>query len=110
LNETARRSQALSAQPVSARNFRIGAAFKQAPAELGYAVDDLLQRDPYLITVDYAASIACQATADPPNRDADGWTRKPRLNTARCGLFASKRAVRQYGEGIWMVDPLPVKP
>jgi hypothetical protein len=64
MNETARRNQALSARPVSDRNVRTGAAFKQALAELGYDVDDLLRREPYLVTVNYAAFIACQAEVD----------------------------------------------
>jgi starch phosphorylase len=76
----------------------------------GPLVDSLLQRDPYLVTVDYAAFIARQDEVDRAYRDADGWTRKSILNTARCGFFSSDRAVRQYCEDIWKVKPLPVKP
>jgi len=72
-------------------------------------MDSLLQRDPYLVTVDYAAFIARQDEVDRAYRDADGWTRKSILNTARCGFFSSDRAVRQYCEDIWKVKPLPVK-
>ncbi len=75
----------------------------------GPLVDSLLQRDPYLVTVDYAAFIARQDEVDRAYRDADGWTRKSILNTARCGFFSSDRAVRQYCEDIWKVKPLPVK-
>jgi starch phosphorylase len=72
-------------------------------------VDSLLQRDPYMVTVDYAAFIARQADVDQAYRDADSWTRKSILNTARCGFFSSDRAVRQYCEDIWKVKPLSVK-
>jgi starch phosphorylase len=72
-------------------------------------VDDLLQRDSYLITVDYAGYIARQDEVDEAYRDADGWTCKSILNTARCGFFSSDRAVRQYCADIWQIKPLPIK-
>ena len=71
-------------------------------------VDNLLRRDPYLVTVDYAAFITRQAEVDRAYRDVDGWTRKSILNTARCGFFSSDRAVQQYCADIWKVKPLPV--
>jgi glycogen phosphorylase len=72
-------------------------------------VENLLQRDPYLVTVDYAAFIACQDAVDAAYRDVDNWTCKSILNTARCGFFSSDRAVRQYCTDIWKIAPLPVK-
>ena len=72
-------------------------------------VDNLLNHDPYLVTVDYAAFIARQADVDLTYRDIDGWTRKSILNTARCGFFSSDRAVQQYCDDIWKIKPLPVK-
>jgi starch phosphorylase len=72
-------------------------------------VDNLLNHDPYLVTVDYAAFVARQDEIDAAYRDVDGWTRKSILNTARCGFFSSDRAVRQYCEEIWKIQPLPVK-
>jgi glycogen phosphorylase len=73
-------------------------------------VDSLLQRDPYMVTVDFAAFSARQDEVDRAYRDTDGWTRKSILNVARCGFFSSDRAVRQYCADIWKVKPLPVKP
>ncbi len=72
-------------------------------------VDSLLQYDPYLVTVDYAAFSARQDEVDRAYRDVEGWTRKSILNAARCGFFSSDRAVRQYCEDIWKIKPLPVK-
>ena len=72
-------------------------------------VDNLLNRDPYLVTVDYTAFIARQDEVDAAYRDVDDWTRKSILNTARCGFFSSDRAVQQYCADIWKIKPLPVK-
>jgi starch phosphorylase len=72
-------------------------------------VDNLLQHDPYLVTIDYASFIAQQDAVDAAYRDVEGWTRKSILNTARCGFFTSDRAVQQYCEDIWKIKPLPVK-
>jgi len=72
-------------------------------------VDNLLNRDPYLVAADYAAFIAQQDAVDAAYRDVNNWTRKSILNTARCGFFSSDRAVQQYCDDIWKIKPLPVK-
>ena len=72
-------------------------------------VDNLLNRDPYLVTVDYTAFIAQQDAVDAAYRDVDSWMRKSIFNTARCGFFSSDQAVQQYCDDIWKVKPLPVK-
>jgi starch phosphorylase len=71
-------------------------------------IDALLSSDYYLITADYASYIAQQDLVEQAYRDADGWARKSILNVARCGFFSSDRAVQQYCEEIWKVQPMRV--
>ena len=71
-------------------------------------VDSLLLSDHFLITADYATYMAQQDIADQAYRDIDSWTRKSILNAARCGFFSSDRAVQQYCEDIWKINPLRI--
>jgi len=71
-------------------------------------VRSLLDRDEYLVLADYRAYIDIQDEIGRAYRDVDTWTRKSILNAARCGFFSSDRAMRQYCEDIWKVEPLPV--
>jgi starch phosphorylase len=72
-------------------------------------VDSLLHCDPFLVLADYAAYAACQGQVSAAWKDPERWTRMSILNTARSGKFSSDRAIREYGERIWGVKPVPVK-
>jgi glycogen phosphorylase len=72
-------------------------------------VDSLLIYDPFLVLADYADYIACQDQVDTAYTDAESWTQKSILNTARSGFFSSDRAMRQYCAEIWRVGPYLVK-
>ena len=71
-------------------------------------VDDLLNRDPYLLLADYASYIACQEEASAAWRDPAHWTRMSILNVARMGKFSSDRTITEYCRDIWKVGPTPV--
>ena len=64
-------------------------------------IDDLLQRDPYLVCADYRSYLDCQDQVAVRYRDVDSWTRMSILNVARIGGFSSDRAIREYCEHIW---------
>jgi starch phosphorylase len=70
-------------------------------------VDALLRNgDYFLLLVDYRSYIEAQERVDQLFDDKDEWTRKTILNTANMGKFSSDRAVMEYAEKIWGVQPL----
>lgn len=69
-------------------------------------VDSLMQRDDYLLFADYQPYIDCQDRVSAAFRDQQNWTRMSILNVARMGKFSSDRAIREYCERIWKVEPM----
>jgi starch phosphorylase len=72
-------------------------------------VENLTQSDPFLVLADYAAYVACQDKVSAAWQDADNWTRVSILNSARSGKFSSDRAIAEYCDEIWRVQPVSVK-
>jgi starch phosphorylase len=62
-----------------------------------------------MLSADFAPYLRCQDEIDSAYRDRENWTRKSILNTARMGYFSSDRAVQEYCDEIWKVQPVPVK-
>jgi starch phosphorylase len=62
--------------------------------------------DYYMVLADYKAYIAAQEEVNRMYRDPDEWARRSILNTARMGRFSSDRAIMEYANGIWQVQPL----
>jgi starch phosphorylase len=66
--------------------------------------------DRYLVCADFDAYLQAQAAVEALYRDPDRWNRSAILNVARMGPFSSDRAIREYAEKIWRVQPVPQRP
>jgi starch phosphorylase len=71
-------------------------------------IDVLLHHDPFLVLADYQAYVDCQSNVDRSYRDQDQWSRMSILNVARMAKFSSDRAIQDYCDNIWKVQPVPV--
>jgi starch phosphorylase len=71
-------------------------------------LENLLERDPFLVLADYSAYAACQEEVNRAWSDTERWTRMSITNTAHAGRFLSDRAVREYASRIWGLKPVSV--
>lgn len=69
---------------------------------------NLLQHDPYMLLADFASYALCQNDVTTAFLDQPRWDRMSVLSSARSGRFSSDRAIREYCERIWRVQPVPV--
>lgn len=83
--------------------------FSNGDAELFYPlVDALLKEDDFMLLADYQSYIECQEKVSQAYKDSDRWTRMSILNVARMGKFSSDRAIREYCQEIWKVEPVQI--
>ena len=68
-------------------------------------VRSLVDHDEYLLFADFRAYVDCQRLASEAYADPQRWTRMSILNVARMGRFSSDRAIQQYADEIWKVEP-----
>ena len=72
-------------------------------------VEALLERDEFFVLADFSAYAECQKRVDRAWAETDTWTRMSILNTARSGRFSSDRAIAEYCEKIWRLEPQSVE-
>jgi starch phosphorylase len=61
-----------------------------------------------MLLADYQAYIDCQERVSETYQDQDKWTKMSILNSARMGKFSSDRAIKEYCEQIWDLNPVPI--
>jgi starch phosphorylase len=72
-------------------------------------VKNLLERDDFMLLADFESYVDCQSRVSAAYKDTKQWTRMSILNTARMGKFSSDRAIREYCEDIWKIQPVRVE-
>jgi starch phosphorylase len=70
----------------------------------------LIEHDEYMVLADYRAYIDAQGEVSAAFLNPDDWARRAILTVARMGHFSSDRAIREYCQKIWHVQPVPVSP
>ncbi len=68
----------------------------------------LFSEDAYCILADFTSYFECQQRVSKLYKDQKSWTEKSILNTANMGKFSSDRAIKEYAEEIWKVEPTRV--
>jgi len=71
-------------------------------------VRPLRERDDYMLCADYPSYIASQDRVGRTYIRPKEWLRMSVLNVARVGKFSSDRAIREYCEKIWQVNPVDI--
>jgi starch phosphorylase len=70
--------------------------------------DGLVQHDPFMLLADFQSYVDRQIEVGRLYTDQARWRQAAILNAARMGCFSSDRAIRDYCEQIWQVEPVPV--
>jgi glycogen phosphorylase len=71
-------------------------------------VDDLWNRDPYMVCADFDDYAAVQSRVGEAYRDPEEWTRRVIANLAGVGRFSSDRTIQEYNRDIWRAEPVTV--
>jgi starch phosphorylase len=66
-------------------------------------INDLVERDPFLVLADFRAYCDAQREVAVAWQQPARWTRSSILNVARAGYFSSDRSIREYATKIWHV-------
>ena len=78
-----------------------GTVMPDAPTALQALYHDLLFDDRYFVLKDFGSYSMAQRRVDTDYQDRDKWLRMAIINTAKSGVFASDRTIREYNDKIW---------
>ena len=81
------------------------------PAQYNALLDSIEHHgDYYLVSDDFKSYIDTQNLIEKEFfGNPEGWLDKCITATSRMGFFSSDRCINEYAEGIWNVEPLPIK-
>ncbi|KAF5384669.1 hypothetical protein D9757_006280 [Collybiopsis confluens] len=71
-------------------------------------LNTIRQTDYYLITEDFDSYISALALVDEAYLDREEWIKKSIKTTANMGKFSSDRAILEYAESFWNIEPVKV--
>lgn len=72
--------------------------------------DNIVVRRADLVSDDFTSYLEAHKMIDQAYVDQPAWIAKTVRAVARMGKFSSDRAVQQYCDEVWNVEPCPVKP
>jgi len=101
----------LGNDPVLAEAFELieQGHFSQGDTERFRLLTDQLRGvDPFFVLTDFEAYLQAQQAVSAAWADRRRWNQMALLNTARSGFFSSDRAIGEYAQRIWDVQPSPV--
>jgi starch phosphorylase len=64
-------------------------------------VQPLLQHDPYMLIVDFAAYVRTQGEVDALYEQPAAWTERAIRNVAGMGAFSTDRTIGEYVQKVW---------
>ncbi|MEH1873277.1 glycogen/starch/alpha-glucan phosphorylase [Nostoc sp.] len=71
-------------------------------------IDSLKNRDEYMLFADYQSYIECQEKVSQAYNERENWIRMSILNAVRMGYFSADRAIREYAQDIWHIQPVKI--
>jgi starch phosphorylase len=72
-------------------------------------LDNLTHHDPFQVVADAEDYSRSQNAVDNAWCNTQAWSRSSLTNSLRCGFFSSDRAIRDYAERIWKLQPVAVE-
>ena len=82
--------------------------FANDPTLFKPLTDSLIYHDEFMVCADFQAYLECQDLVNKAYQDTNHWTTMSILNTARMGKFSSDRAIQEYCNDIWKIQPVQI--
>ena len=82
-------------------SIRRGAFSPDEPHRYAGLMNDLIERDTFMVASDFDSYVTTQELVDRKWREPAQWWRSSILNTAKVGWFSSDRTIAEYANEIW---------